>query len=93
MPTKLSKEQVIAFTQQAMAPLECVAEFRDYDIQFGFAVYFPDARKRRVFEGFSANTARNPDELNKVLMQARSELLKGGEKLNDWGGVPPLTDC
>lgn len=93
MPTKLTEEQVITFTQQAMTPLECVAEFHNYGEQFGFAVYFPDARKRRVFEGFSANTARNPDELNKALTNARSELQKDGEKLNDWAGVPSLTDC
>lgn len=90
--SRLSDDLVMAFTKQAMAPFDCVAEFDDFGNRFGFAVYF-EHRDRVVVSGLLARDMRDPKELESRLTEVRNMLINDGEKLNNWQGIPDLTDC
>lgn len=89
---RLSDDLVVAFTKQAMAPFDCVAEFGDFGNRFGFAVYF-EHRDRVVVSDLLARDMRDPEVLESRLMMVRNQLIDDGEKLNSWQGIPDLTDC
>lgn len=92
MKNQLSDDLVVAFTKQAMAPFDCVAEFSDFGNRFGFAVYF-EHRDRVVVSDLLAKEMRDPKTLENRLMMVRNKFIADGEKLNDWQGIPALTDC
>ena len=83
---RLSHEDMIRYTKEALAPLDCVCEFKDHSNQFGFAIYF-DHRDRIVIEDVTRKMA-NPATLSARLHSLRSRLKDEGEVLNEWQGIP-----
>lgn len=97
--TRLSNEEIIAFTKQAFKPYRCVPEFHDFDNVFKVAIYTGEEdgdgeEIRMLTEPIAARRVSRPNDLERFLLAQR---LRGEQeyrlKLNAWGGLPDQTDC
>lgn len=86
MKTKLSKQQIIYFVRQAVAPYDCEPKFTDYGIWFCVSVYFYH-RERIILNDFIKEDIRNPKILERRLMAVRTKLKCEGDCLNHWRGI------
>lgn len=95
--TRLSNDQVIRYTVAAMEPYYCACEFRDYNMKFGYAVYFSDDDEnddRSVNENLPRRVVTDVALLEGLLLTHRKELeSQHGLKFNTWDGIPAQTDC
>lgn len=79
----LNKDDLMSIVQLAFKPLECVAELKNYNHSFGFAVYLPDeSRIRREFE--NSSTICNEFNLILIIQEVRNKIIEKGIALDSW---------
>ena len=91
--SRLSYDQILAYTKAAFAPYECVPEFSDYQARFGYAIYLEDG-SRLVNENILTKEIRESEDLERMLQAERHRFETSHNiTLPAWDGIPDQTDC
>ncbi len=79
----LEKSELVPVVESAFLPLMCVAELKNYEHAFGFAVYLPNGG-RVVYEEKNASRLRDSNALQQALRVVRRRVASKGIKLAPW---------
>ena len=85
----LPREDMARHVREALAPLDCVCDFKDHSNIFGFAVYFED--EDRIVVEDVRRKMEDPKTLSERLHALRAQLKSEGKVLNEWQGIPLAT--
>jgi hypothetical protein len=84
MSMLLTSEEILDKIRKAFAPYHVVAELQDYHRQLGFRVYDTDNETIDTFEGNLVQDLKNPANLKRMILKARSAVERQQRELKPW---------
>ncbi|HEY7943322.1 MAG: hypothetical protein ACHP7M_10200 [Burkholderiales bacterium] len=84
MSMMLTSDEILDKIRKAFVPYHVVAELQDYHRQLGFRVYDKDNEVIDTFEGSLVQDLRNPANLKRLILNARTAVERKNKVLKAW---------